>query len=99
MTKSRIGRGLAVALFCAGCAVFADGIYLETRNPRSNAEDDVAWCVLGVGVAMTAAGASLPFLPIWLVILIAIASPLIAFGTAVIVVWSVIILNAFFQFL
>jgi hypothetical protein len=99
MTPSRMRRGIAVALLCAGCAVFADGIYLETRNPRSNVEDDIALCVLGIGVAMMAAGASLPFLPIWLVVTVAIVSPSIAFSIAVAVVWSVIILNAIFRFL
>ena len=99
MTQSRTRRGIAVALFCAGCAVFAVGLYLETRNPRSNAEDHVAWCVLGIGVAITTAGASLPFLPVWLVLPLALASPFIAFLIAVAVVWFVIILNAIFRFL
>jgi len=99
MTWSPTRRAIAVALFCAGCVVFAAGLYLETRNPRSNAEDDFAWRVLGVGVAMMAAGASLPFVPTWLVIPIAIVSPWIAFVAAVVLLWSVIILNAFLRFL
>jgi hypothetical protein len=88
-----------MAIFCIGLIVFAEGAYLETRNPRSNAEDDVAWLVLGVGVTMIAIGASTPFAPLWAVALIGTASPFVAFGLAVVVVWSVIILNAIFHYL
>ncbi len=48
---------------------------------------------------MMAAGACLPFVPTWLVIPIAIVSPWIAFVAAVVLLWSVIILNAFLRFL
>jgi hypothetical protein len=99
MTQSRIRRRLAVVLLCAGCAVFTHGCDLETRNPRSNGEDDIAWLVLGVGVALIAAGASLPYVPIWLVPVIAVVSPYAAFVITVVAVWSIIILNAFLRFL
>jgi hypothetical protein len=98
MAQSRIRRGIAVALFFAGLALFGDGVYLETRNPRSNAEDDVALCVLAAGVALITIGTSLPFLPIWAVALIGIVSPFAAFGVAVIVFWMIVMLNAVFRF-
>src|SRR5580704_6543148 len=98
MTKSRVRLGISIALFCVGSVLFGGGIYLETRNPRTGEEDIVAWCVLGIGVAMVSVGASLPFVPVWAVVPIGIASPFVAFVLAVIAVWALIMLNAIFRF-
>jgi hypothetical protein len=87
-----------MAIFATGIAVFAWGIYLETRNPRTNAEDDFAWQVLGAGTFLIGIGATLRFLPLRLVarlpiaIVIGIMSPFFAFALAVFVIWSVVIL-------
>jgi hypothetical protein len=67
---------------------------LETRNPRSNVEDDVAWCVLAVGTAMTATGCFSPYLRLRYVPLVALAAPFVAFAAAASVVWSLILLGA-----
>jgi hypothetical protein len=99
MNKARLKGFLAVALFCAGLAIFAAGVYLETRNPRSGQEDVFAWEVLAAGVFLIGVGASLPFLPSWLAVAIGLASPFVAFESAVIVYWTIIILIAFFRFL
>jgi hypothetical protein len=81
-------RRLALALTAIGLGIFVAGLYLETRNPRSNNEDDVAWCILGIGAFLTGVGVSLRFVPTWLSIAIGIASPFVAFALAVTVVWS-----------
>ena len=96
---SRARVSIALPIFCAGLAVFVAGVYLETRNPRSNEEDDFAVQVLAVGAFLLGIGASLPFVPAWLALAIGLVSPFLAFALAVIVVWSVIILNAIFRFL
>jgi hypothetical protein len=85
---------LAVPIIAAGLAVFANGVFLETRNPRSNDEDDFAWRILAIGISIIGAGVSIPFVRPWIVPLVAIASPFVAFAAAVILFWSAIILNA-----
>jgi hypothetical protein len=98
-TRRRLKVGLALALTAIGLGIFVVGIYLETRNPRSNNDDTVACCVLAVGAFLTGMGVSLRFVPTWLSIAIGIASPFVAFALAVTVAWSIIILNAIFRFL
>jgi hypothetical protein len=78
-------------------AVFADGVYLETRNPRSNAEDEIALCVIGLGVGLISIGTSLPYLPIWVVAVVGVVSPFVAFAVAVIVFWLIVMVNAVFR--
>ncbi len=96
---SLVRVSIALAIFCAGLAVFVAGVYLQTRNPRSDEEDVFAWQVLAVGVFLLGVGVSLPFVRAWLALAIGFVSPYIAFMLAVLVVWCVIILNAIFRFL
>jgi len=88
---------LAVATLGVGLAVFVAGAYLETRNPRTNDEDNFAWCVLAVGTSLIGMGGSLPFARPVLVIVIALASPFIAFALAVFTFWALVMLNAAFR--
>src|SRR5262245_49911455 len=88
---------IAIPVVAVGLLVFAHGFNLEMRNPRSNEEDDFAWQVLGVGVSLIAAGASIPFCRPAIVILIALASPFLAFFFAVVAFWSFVIVNAIFR--
>jgi uncharacterized membrane protein YphA (DoxX/SURF4 family) len=90
---------IALAIFCSGLSVFVAGVYLETRNPRSNEEDIFAWQVLAVGTFLLGVGCSLPFVGTWISLAVGLASPFAAFVVAVIVVWTVIILNAMVRFL
>lgn len=46
----------AIIITLIGFVVFVHGVPLETQNPRSNAEDDFAWRVLGIGTAIIGAG-------------------------------------------
>lgn len=88
---------LAITIAVIGLAVFVYGIHLETQNPRTNAEDDFAWFVLAVGTAMTAAGIAMPFLRLKYVAVVAVVAPPVAFSAAVVVIWTLIILNAVFR--
>jgi hypothetical protein len=85
--RSVLRRLIAFPVLAAGLVVFANGVYLETRNPRSNDEDNIAICVLAVGASITGAGISIPFVRPLIVVLVAMASPVIAYALAVIVFW------------
>ena len=82
---------IAVIASVVGLAIFAIGCYLETRNPRSNAEDDLAWLVLGIGVSLVAFGVSLWILRPLFALIIAIIAPPVAFCLAVVIVWACLI--------
>jgi len=81
---------VAAVVLAAGLVVFAEGAYLETRNPRSNDEDNTALCILAMGSSMIGAGISIPFARPVIVILVAAASPFVAFSFAVFIVWCVL---------
>jgi hypothetical protein len=66
---------LAAAVVGIGLVTVTVGAWLETRNPRSNLEDDLAWCLLAAGMCLIGAGVSLPFARPIIVILSAIAAP------------------------
>jgi hypothetical protein len=89
---------IAIALLCLGIAACCEGEYLQAHQ-RRNGDFDRGWRLFTIGTSLIGAGASLPFVRVWLAIVIAIASPFVAFTLAVFVVWSVIILNAIFRFL
>ena len=80
---------IAVPVVVIGAAFFLCGIYLETRNPRTNAEDNFAWGVLALGTSMTAGGVAIPFVRSWVVALIALASPFFGFWLAVAAFWMI----------
>ena len=86
---------IAVIASIVGLAIFASGCYLETRNPRSNAEDDFAWLVLGIGVSLGAFGVSLWFLRPLFALIVAIIAPPIASCFAVAVFWACLLANGF----
>lgn len=81
-------------MICLGAAIFAIGIHLETRNPRSNIEDNIAWCVLAIGVALMGAGVGQKLAGWKGAILFAIVAPPYAFIGAVAIIWGLIILRA-----
>jgi hypothetical protein len=49
-----------IALVAIGLSAITAGIWLETRNPRSNTEDSIAWAVLLGGGFLTGVGLMLP---------------------------------------
>lgn len=84
---------LAVVLLGIGLVVFVVGAYLETRNPRTNDEDDVAWRVLGVSAFLIGTGAGLLFVGPIKAIMIGVVSPFIGFWLMVAIVWSFILIH------
>jgi len=88
-------RRIAAIAFIAGLLIFAWGCYLETRNPRSNAEDDFAWLILGIGVSLGSFGISLRFLHPLFAPIIAVVAPPIAFCVAVVIFWVCVLATGF----
>ncbi len=89
---------LAIVITLIGYLLLAGGAYLETRNPRTNVEDQFAWLVLYVGVATTTAGLVYPFLRLSYVLVVAFLAPGGAFGLALVLFWGFIVFNAIFRF-
>jgi hypothetical protein len=75
--RSRLRRLLAAAAIGIGVVMVIAGAWLETRNPRTNSADNVAWCVLFAGMFSLGIGISLPFRHPIVVLLIGIASPVV----------------------
>ncbi len=88
-------RWIAVVPFIVGLVIFACGCDLETRNPRSNAEDNFAWLVLGIGVSLGSFGVSLWFLRPIFAFIIAVIAPPLGFCLAVVIFWVCLIANGF----
>ena len=86
--RSFVLWSVSAAVFAIGMAVFAIGAYLETRNPRSDDEDAVAWFVLAMGAAVIGTGVTLPFARPLRVVLVALASPFVVYGVAVLALWA-----------
>lgn len=83
---------VAAATLLGGIVVLVVGVYLETRNPRSNAEDDFAWCLLAVGVSMLGTGISIPFVrPLWVAV-VALGLPFVAYVLAVSAFWGWVVI-------
>jgi putative Mn2+ efflux pump MntP len=87
----------AFFVFAVGLTVLIEGVRRETANPRSNAEDLVALCVLAVGVSLVSAAASIPFAKRLTVAAIAFASPFIAYVLLVMLIWGSIICFALWK--
>ena|SRR6218665_3554848 len=51
---------VAVLLSVLGATTLIYGLILSTANPRTNAEDDVAWTIFAIGSMILGAGSSLP---------------------------------------
>ena len=90
-------RWIAYVVLVLGLLILAWGCFLETRNPRSNTEDDFAILVLGAGVSLSSFGMSLRFLRPVFAAVIAILAPPIAFGLAVAIFWACLIAYALIQ--
>jgi hypothetical protein len=68
---------LGVTALGIGLATLITGAWLETRNPRSNVEDTIAWWVLAAGMFLLGVGVSLPFARPIISVLIGIVFPLV----------------------
>lgn len=82
VTNRTISRSIAVPAFVAGLVLFLWGLSLETQNPRTNAEDDFAWLILGVGVSLSAFAIALWFVRPRIALIAAIVAPPLAFSLA-----------------
>ena len=90
--KRSSGRwGLAITTLCVGLVVLSAGVYLQTQNPRTNSEDFVSLCVLAVGTSLIAAGISLVFLRPLMVLVVAVASPFVAFALTSCLYWTILV--------
>ena len=49
-------RLLAAAILGIGTTALATGAHLQLKNPRSNPEDDLSWCLLSVGASLIGMG-------------------------------------------
>lgn len=85
-------RRIAGTAFVLGLLFFACGLYLETRNPRSNTEDAIAWLTLGVGVFVGSFGVALRFFRPLVAVIVAFVAPPVAFCAAVALFWVCLIL-------
>ena len=83
----------AAAVVGIGLVTAIVGAWLETRNPRSNLEDDLAWLVLAAGMCLIGAGVSLPFARPAMVILSAIAFPVAGWWLLVFAYWFAMIFS------
>ena len=81
-TNRTISRSIAVSAFVAGLVLLVWGWTLETQNPRTNAEDDFAWLILGVGVSLSAFAIALWFVRPRIALIAAIVAPPLAFSLA-----------------
>ncbi|NOY41525.1 MAG: hypothetical protein GXP26_06780 [Planctomycetes bacterium] len=88
-------RWIAGIALVAGLVIFAWGCYLEIRNPRSNAEDNFAWLILGIGVSLGSFGIALWFLRPIFASIIAVVAPPLAFCLAVVIFWACLIAEGF----
>ena len=79
-TNRTISRSIAVSAFVAGLVLLVWGWTLETQNPRTNAEDDFAWLILGVGVSLSAFAIALWFVRPRIALIAAIVAPPLAFS-------------------
>ena len=70
---------LGVTVLGIGLATLITGAWLETRNPRSNVEDNIAWLVLFAGMFLLGVGVSLPFARPIIAVLIGFVFPLVGF--------------------
>ena len=78
---------LAVSVLSIGVVVMIHGACLELRNPRSNAEDDLAWQVLAAGTSLIGIGIGLIFRRPKLTASLPILFPALGFALMVTVFW------------
>lgn len=84
---------LAYILMALGVVIFAVGFPLFARNNASNAEQDFAFMLLGIGIAFGVGGVSLRFLHPLYALLAALIGPPLAWIMAAILCWACLILN------
>ncbi len=68
---------LAMTVVVIGLMTLIFGSYLEQRNPRSDIEDDIAIAVLMGGMSLIGVGPALPFARPCVVVMVAVASPVV----------------------
>lgn len=88
-------RWIALVSFMLGLVIFALGCYLETRNARSNAEDNFAWLLLGIGVSLGSFGVSLWFLRPISAFTLAVVAPPLAFCFVSVMFWVLLFADGF----
>lgn len=96
-SRSKSRWVLGVATVSIGVVVFLLGVQLEIQNPRTIHEDNIAWCVLAASTALIAAGVSLTFVRPFIVFVVALIAPVIAFALSSLAVWSIMLGYAFLQ--
>lgn len=93
--KLRSCRWIAGTCVAAGLLIFACGFYLETRSPRTNVEDNIAWLVLGAGVSIGSFGIALRFLHPVFAGIVAVLAPFAAFVLLVVMFWGLLLIQAY----
>jgi hypothetical protein len=78
----------AAIVFGIGLVTVIGGAWLESRNPRSNLADDVAWCVLAAGGFLIGLGVSLPFAKPIVAVAVGLAFPLVGWWLLMCAVWG-----------
>ena len=91
-TCIRVRATIALALAC-GLTMFAAGVYLTIKNPRSNAEDQLGWALWFIGSALVAGAASFSFARPINVCIIAVTVAGTTIWTAVIAYWACLLLS------
>lgn len=84
---ARHRRLFAAAVLGIGVALLIVGVWLETRNPRSNVEDTIACGVLSAGMFLLGVGVILPFGRPILAVSIGIVFPIVGWWLLVIAYW------------
>ncbi|MEX2168852.1 MAG: hypothetical protein WD851_06055 [Pirellulales bacterium] len=82
---------LATGITGVGLLILFCGLWLSSRNPRSNQEDDFAWFVFSVGAAFIGAGITSPSKRPLFIAVAALLAPFIAFAFLVLLYWGCII--------
>lgn len=92
MEAQRI-RLLGRVVIAIGLVTVLAGAWLETRNPRSNFADDVAWSVLAAGGFLIGLGVSLPFVRPIVAVAVGLAFPIVGWFLLVVAFWGVLLHN------
>lgn len=82
------------AAVCGGLAISSLGFLLETANPRSEVQDNLAWAVLGLGTSLVGVGASMPFTRTARALQIGLATPFVGFTVLAWAYWIYLIIAA-----
>jgi hypothetical protein len=86
-----------VPLFGFGLPICAEGIYLETRNPKTEEEDSVAWKTMAKGAFVIGCGLALAIRNYKVAIAFALLSPGLVFGLMCFAYWGWIMIYIFLR--